>query len=398
MGNKTRVSRRSMSPPLPLSEDLRPRDFTARHKRAAMRGIQPRRRHHGRRAAVLLAAIAVPAVAAPSHWGFDIGNAGAAIKGGADVAVQPMPFEQPGNSFPGSAFYYLAADAPQQQQLGDGIHSDADDAPTGLDSLTGPGIGGAARALRIDNSGVDRSRAVQCLTAAIYYEAESEPDAGQRAVAQVVLNRVAHPAYPKTVCGVVYQGSEKSTGCQFSFSCDGALARVPNRLFWERAAVVARDALSGYVYSPVGLATHYHTVAVHPYWAPSLNFLGTIGAHRFYSFRGPAGRAATFNFAYAGGEPLAAPHVRDARADLRADTALDPLAIERAYAAGLKAAVVPAAAGGVIPVRVAPLPTYSTEQLKRGGDALYRSQNLPEATGIRPEYQNSGQWISQPTS
>jgi spore germination cell wall hydrolase CwlJ-like protein len=392
MGNHSRVSRRSMSPTPPLSDEPRPRDFTARHKRSAMRGIQPRRRHHGRRAAVLLAAIAVPAVAAPSHWGFEIGNAGAAVRGGADATVRPMAFEQPGNSFPGSAFYYLAADAPHQQQLGDGIHSDADDAHGDFST------GGTARALRVDNSGVDRNRAVQCLTAALYYEAASEPDAGQRAVAQVVLNRVAHPAYPKTVCGVVYQGSEKSTGCQFSFSCDGALARVPNRLFWERAAVVARDALSGYVYSPVGLATHYHTVAVHPYWAPSLNFLGTIGAHRFYSFRGPAGRPATFNFAYAGGEPLAAPHARDARADLRPDTALDPLAIERAYAAGLKAAVVPAAAGGVTPVRVAPLPTYSTEQLKRGGDALYRGQNLPEATGIRPEYQNSGQWIVQPTS
>lgn len=373
----------------PLSDDLRPRDFTARHKRSAMRGIRPRRRHHGHRAAVLLAAIAVPAVAAPSQWDFDIGNAGHA-----EIAVQPMPFEQPGHSFPGSAFYYLAAEAPQQQQLGEGIRSDGEDTPFG----SGLGNGPAARALRIDNSGVDRSRAVQCLTAAIYYEAASEPDAGQRAVAQVVLNRVAHPAYPNTVCGVVYQGSERSTGCQFSFTCDGALARVPNRLFWERAAAVAREALSGYVYSPVGLATHYHTVAVHPYWAPSLNFLGTIGAHRFYSFRGPAGRSATFNFAYAGGEPTAAPHPRDPRADIRPDTALDPLAIERAYAAGLKAAVVPAAAGGVTPARAAPLPTYSTEQLQRGGDALYRGQNLPQATGIRPEYQNSGQWIAQPTS
>ena len=374
---------------LPTMDDLPPRDFTARYKRSAMRGVRPRRRHHGRRAAVLLAAIAVPAVAAPSQWDFDIGNAGHA-----EVTVDPMPFEQPGHSFPGSAFYYLAAEAPLQQQFGDGIRSDGDDSPFG----SGLGTGPAARGLRIDNSGVDRSRAVQCLTAAIYYEAASESDAGQRAVAQVVLNRVAHPAYPNTVCGVVYQGSERTTGCQFSFTCDGALARVPNRLFWERAAAVARDALSGYVYTPVSLATHYHTVAVHPYWAPSLNFLGTIGAHRFYSFRGPAGRPATFNFAYAGGEPMAAPHPRDPRADIRPDTALDPLAIERAYAAGLKAAVVPAAAGGVTPVRAAPLPTYSAEQLQRGGDALYRGQNLPQAIGIRPEYQNSGQWIAQPTS
>lgn len=374
-----------MSPALSLPTEDRPRDFSARLARKDMRGIRPRRRHLGRRGAVLLAAVAVPAVAAPSQWDFDIGDAGKA-----EVPIQPMPFEQPGQSFPGSAFYYLAP-----QQLGQGVHSDAEDAPTTFDPATGP----VARAMRVDNSGVDRTRAEQCLTAAIYYEAASEPDAGQRAVAQVVLNRVAHPAYPKTVCGVVYQGSEKSTGCQFSFTCDGSLARVPSRLFWERAAQVAREALSGYVYAPVGLATHYHTVAVHPYWAPSLNYLLTIGAHRFYSFRGPAGNSATFTFAYRGGEPLAAPHLRDARADSRPDP-VDPLAIERAYAEGLKqaqAAVVPTATG-LAPARAAPAPTYSTEQIQRGGDALYRGQNLPQATGIRPEYQNSGQWIAQPTS
>ena len=373
-----------MSPALPFSDDLPPRDYSARLVRKDMRGIGQRKRHFGRRTVVLAAAIAVPAVAAPNQWSFEIGAAGHAA-----AQTQPMPFEQAGQSFPGSAFYYLAAEAPREPRFGEDIHSDGEDLPSGL------GIGPAARAMRVDNSGVDRSRAVQCLTAAIYYEAASEPDAGQRAVAQVVLNRVAHPAYPKTVCGVVYQGSEKSTGCQFSFSCDGALARVPNRLFWDRAAAVARDALSGYVYTPVGLATHYHTVAVHPYWAPSLNFLGTIGAHRFYAFRGPAGRPGAFSFAYLGGEPLAAPHARDVRADSRPDP-VDPLTIERAYAAGLKAALVPTAAGGLAPVRTAPVPTYSTEQLQRGGDALYRGQNLPQATGIRPEYQNSGQWIAQP--
>ena len=374
-----------MSPALsPYAEDDRPRDFHARLARKDLRGIQPRKRHHGRRAVVLLAAIAVPAFAAPSQWDFDIGNAGKA-----EVPVQPMPFEQPGSSFPGSAFYYLDNEV-RPLQLGEGIVADDGSAPSGLGSSP------AARAMWVDNSGVDRTRAEQCLTAAIYYEAASEPDAGQRAVAQVVLNRVAHPSYPKTVCGVVYQGSERSTGCQFSFTCDGSLARVPNRMFWERAANVARAALSGYVYTPVGLATHYHTVAVHPYWAPSLNFLGTIGAHRFYAFRGPAGSSATFNFAYRGGEPLAAPNRRDPRADLRPDTALDPLAIERAYAAGLKAAMVPLAEGGFVPARAAPVPTYSDEQLKRGGDALYRGQNLPQATGVRPEYANSGQWIAQP--
>ncbi|WP_416365907.1 cell wall hydrolase [Sphingomonas aerolata] len=82
-------------------------------------------------------------------------------------------------------------------------------------------------------SATDRARALLCLTTAIYYEAASEPDAGQRAVAQVILNRVRHPAFPATVCGVVYQGPHSGgapTACQFSFACDGATARAPASL------------------------------------------------------------------------------------------------------------------------------------------------------------------------
>ncbi|MFN5901342.1 MAG: cell wall hydrolase, partial [Novosphingobium sp.] len=102
------------------------------------------------------------------------------------------------------------------------LQSDADGGRIFIDERAGP----IARAMRVDNSGVDRSRALQCLAAAVYYEARSESDVGQRAVAQVVLNRVAHPSYPNTVCGVVYQGSERTTGCQFSFTCDGSLAKA----------------------------------------------------------------------------------------------------------------------------------------------------------------------------
>lgn len=383
-----------MSRTFTLPYEPRPSDFHARIGRHARSlGARDRRKHTGRRAAVLLAAVAVPAFAAPDGWSaFDIGNAGRA----AEAPVQPMPFEQAGSSFPGSAFYYLA---PQDQQA---TPSRPLDPEAHWDSDTGvPVAGPAARALRIDNSGVDRTRALQCLTAAIYYEAASEPDDGQRAVAQVVLNRVAHPAYPNTVCGVVYQGSERSTGCQFSFTCDGALARVPNRMFWLRAENVARAALSGYVYAPIGLATHYHTIAVHPYWAPSLAYVGTIGAHRFYRFGGAAGQPASFRFAYGGGEPVAAPHARSAAPQAGPDVALDPVAIQRAFDSGLKAAqagngaVTPSTAG-FAPVRAAPAPTYSTELQQRGGDAIYRGQNLPQATGIRPEYQNSGSWIAQP--
>ncbi len=155
-------------------------------------------------------------------------------------------------------------------------------------------------------SAVDRARALECLTAAIYYEAASEPDAGQRAVAQVVLNRARHPAFPATVCGVVYQGSERR-GCQFSFACDGAMTRAPNRAGWARAAGNAWGALAGEVYAPVGLATHYHTFAVRPVWNRRLVMTEVVGAHFFHRWKGWWGTAAAFTQEYRGGEPVPGP-------------------------------------------------------------------------------------------
>ena len=157
-------------------------------------------------------------------------------------------------------------------------------------------------------SALDRDRALQCLTAAIYYEAASEPDAGQQAVAQVILNRARHPAFPGTVCGVVYQGSEHA-GCQFSFACDGAMTRVPARGAWVRAARAAGMALAGYVYAPVGLATHYHTYAVTPAWNRSMVMTDVVGAHFFHRWKGYWGTSAAFNQRYAGGEPVPGPHM-----------------------------------------------------------------------------------------
>jgi hypothetical protein len=335
--------------------------------------------------------VAVPALAAPSEWRpFDIGNAGRA-----ELVVEPMPFERSGSSFPGSAFYYIATAEDLAREQGAGL------AATGSGAIADAIGGPIARAMRMDFSGVDRSRAVECLTAAVYYEARSESDQGQRAVAQVVLNRVAHPSYPGTVCGVVYQGSERITGCQFSFTCDGSLARRPNPMFWERARSVAVSALAGYVEPSVGLATHYHTIAIHPYWAPSLNHIITVGAHRFYSFRGRAGAAGTFRFAFAGGEPIAAPHARNPAADKAPDPVLDPLALQRAYDAGLASAQAggPAQNGeaGSAPIRPGPAPVYAPEVQSRGGDAQYRGDKLPGTQGsVRPEYKDSGTWIRQP--
>lgn len=163
--------------------------------------------------------------------------------------------------------------------------------------------GGAPAFLATARSDADEARASDCLTSAIYYEARSEPADGQRAVAQVVLNRVRDRAFPSTICGVVYQGSHRRTGCQFSFTCDGSLFRRPEPFAWARARQVADAALAGEVYAPVGSATHYHANYVMPWWAPSLARIGQVGAHVFYRWRGAMERALAFRQDYAGWEP-----------------------------------------------------------------------------------------------
>jgi hypothetical protein len=147
------------------------------------------------------------------------------------------------------------------------------------------------------------ARALECLTTAIYYEAGRETTQGQQAVAQVVLNRVRNPAFPASVCGVVYEGSTRVTGCQFTFTCDGSLAHRPMLSEWYRAGRVAQAALAGSVYAPVGLATHYHADYVVPYWASSLIKNAVEGVHIFYRWAGGWGRPAAFLKRYAGAEP-----------------------------------------------------------------------------------------------
>lgn len=142
------------------------------------------------------------------------------------------------------------------------------------------------------------ARALECLAQAIYYEAALEPLDGQRAVAQVILNRVRHPAYPASVCAVVYQGHERATGCQFSFTCDGALARTPMRQYWLTAREVAHAALQGYAFAPAGNATHYHANYVVPYWASTLTKNLVVGNHIFYRWNGGWGRPAAFTQRY----------------------------------------------------------------------------------------------------
>ena len=386
-------------------EPVRPRDFAARIRRRDMTSWRHQHRAPSRlaeRTAGIAAIGAVGLVLGSVGWGSPgIDAASARDRNGL------QPFEQAGESFPGSAFYYVSAQdsgllAPQEaarawdRQVA-AIRSDADNGAPAMPWRSN----GAARPLFATGSGEDRWRALQCLTTAIYYEAASEPDAGQRAVAQVVLNRVAHPAFPKTVCGVVFQGSERS-GCQFSFACDGAMARRPVQQFWDRARRVAADALAGNVFAPVGLATHYHTSAVHPYWADSLAFIGTIGAHRFYRWAGAAGQPAAFTGTYRGAEPLAAPHPRSwvpAAADIA-----DPLTLEQAFEQGrlsaLESARATPATAIVNPAAPAGWPTAA--RAPASATAPVSGTVLPGAPNaqLRPEaseaFENAGKWIAQP--
>lgn len=175
-----------------------------------------------------------------------------------------------------------------------------------------PFVGGpnpAARAFVLSGSEADRGRAIDCLAAATWYEAGDDA-VGQRAVAQVILNRARHPAYPNSICGVVFQGQERRTGCQFTFTCDGAMARSPSPAAWARAQDIARRALSGEVYAKVGHSTHYHTDWVVPYWSASLDKVAEVHTHLFFRWTGWWGTPGAFRRTYAGAEPVIAKMAR----------------------------------------------------------------------------------------
>lgn len=353
-----------MRPNPPFTEDDLPLpDFRAKLTRAGSAralGMPRQRKLAAKRAAVVVAAFAVPALAAPGSF---------STPGSAQV--EPLGFEVPGESFPGSAFYYLE-DIPQVVPTAEGADMAVD--------LSAPSASAPAQevapSIRARGSDSDHARAQRCMTQAIYYEAASESDAGQRAVAQVVLNRLAHPAWPNTVCGVVYQGSERETGCQFSFTCDGSLARQPSAQFWARASRIAREALAGYVYAPVGLATHYHTLAVHPYWADSLEQVTVIGAHQFYRWPGVAGTRGAFTNRHLGGEPL------PGRAP-SSPPPPDPLS--------------PPVLPGMAAVdNFGPLPQASAAPASVPTPTASPANNLPRSGDVRAEYANSGQWLTRP--
>ena len=123
-----------------------------------------------------------------------------------------------------------------------------------------------------------------CLAKAVYFEARSESELGQLAVAKVVLNLVKDPNFPKTICGVVYQGSDRRNSCQFSFACDGVADEVKSKEAWDRSKLIAQKAIAGdQTIRVIGAATNYHADYVRPSWAKEMRKLIKIGRHIFYS-------------------------------------------------------------------------------------------------------------------
>jgi hypothetical protein len=223
----------------------------------------------------------------------------------------------------------------------------------------------------------NQSLSLQCLAEAVYYEARSESEDGQRAVAQVVLNRVRHPAYPNSVCGVVYQGPQRAGGgCQFTFTCDGSLAIPPSGAAWLQARRIAASALAGSVYAPVGYSTNYHTQQVVPQWAFRLLKVAVVGSHSFYRLPGAWGDPRSFNERYAGREPSPS-SLLASRPVLPAQTATLPL-----------------------PIQYGALQTPTTPAYTAPASLPQPEDSLPESQ-VKAEFANSGRYLSdvaKPTS
>lgn len=280
---------------------------------------------------------------------------------GLPLISSPNRSEQAGDNFPGSAFFFAqgAFDPVPGAALVRSAHVLGLDRTLAAPSQVFRGVGP-----------LDSYRALNCLTSAIYYEGANEPDEGQQAIAQVVLNRVRNPAWPRSICGVVYQGSERADlKCQFSFACDGAMTRPPMISAWARARRTATAALAGHVFAPVGLATHYHTLAVRPDWSGTLDAVAVVGAHIFYRPRGAAGAPQAFLARYSGHELQSGPS-------------------PRAYAP------LPLASPGLPPILpFSNVPPEPSLPLLPAAPVQDWKQALPEST-IRPEYRNSGRPLS----
>ncbi len=140
-----------------------------------------------------------------------------------------------------------------------------------------------AERLGLDADPKERAKAEKCLANAVYFESRSEPLRGQIAVAQVVMNRVFSPFYPKDVCSVVYQNAHRRLACQFTFACDGKRKVINERGAWARANRIAKQTLDGKLWvTEVAKSTHYHAAYVRPNWVREMRKNFKTGLHMFY--------------------------------------------------------------------------------------------------------------------
>lgn len=217
---------------------------------------------------------ATPTTLAPQRPASDMAQAGTPTP----EAIPPL-LPDPASALP------LDADAARRSNAGVPL---ADPAPV------------VAQPFRFAGDAAALERAQDCLALAAWHEAGDDP-AGERAVVQVVLNRARHPAFPAEVCAVAFQGSQRRTGCQFTFTCDGALSRIAPPAALARARAIALAALRGAVDGQVGLATHYHADYVVPRWRDGLVKIARQGAHLFYRWPGHWGSPAAMRSGSGGG-------------------------------------------------------------------------------------------------
>jgi len=320
-------------------------------------------------AAVIVASLFLMAAARLSGWSAPDNALDRLAIHDSDIA--PGMAELAAHNFPGSAYFYV-----------EGAFDPAPEVERDTGHTRNPHIFmlkktvAPSSAAFTGKTALDSYRALNCLTSAIYYEAANEPDEGQRAVAQVVLNRVRHNDWPGSICGVVYQGSERADLlCQFSFACDGSMVRAPILAKWSRARRAAQTALSGEVFAPVGHATYYHTLSVRPGWSSRLDAVAVIGAHIFYQIRGAGSAATAFSMRYNGLELVSGPSPQ---------TPPQPPPQTRAPSSDIVQHIAPQPTDPDLPTGTsAPAAPHAAQPGKN-------SNSLPQSP-IRPEYQDSGQ-------
>ncbi len=236
--------------------------------------------------------------------------AGAVFMGAAasDRAPAVMAFEAPKGSASASATLRAPQGSEQLLHLASGnaassARAGSNDVAEKVESFKKPGAGDAVLpkvtevGRGVNLASVKASRAptlakvedeLFCLAQNIYFEARSEPTAGRRAVAHVVMNRVASARFPSTVCEVVRQGGESRLHrCQFSWWCDGQSDDIKNEKSWRDAERLASFVYWGLSIDMTGGALFYHADYVKPQWRTAFNKGPTIGRHIFYSYKKP---------------------------------------------------------------------------------------------------------------